>query len=139
MSDGASVTPPSRAEEWNKKLAEVDQFAITHSRWPSTTATSDDQNDEAKIKLASEEKALGQWWSRVKYYHKKFLNGEASPGMDDVRAKAITALIDKHEELERDGIWNSRYADCHDKIQKDKELWSYKDKENEKTVRWWNQ
>jgi len=128
-----------RAEEWNKKLKDVDQFAITNSRWPSTTALSDDLNDQNKVNIAAEEKALAQWWSRVKYYHKKFIENEPAPGMDAARAQAVTELIAKHEGLERDGIWSTRYADCQAKVEKDKQLWSYTNKENEKTVRWWNQ
>jgi len=139
MSDGVSVQPTARETEWHKKLVEVDAFAIAHGRWPSTTAESEDLNDPIKVQFAADEMALAQWWSRVKYYFKKFVNKQPAPGMDASRADAITQLIAKHESLERDGVWDARYTECKNKIETDNKLWSYKDKEHEKTVRWWNQ
>ena len=53
-------TGTNKAAEWNQRLDEVREFANKNSRWPSTTAKDAD------------EKTLAQWWSRYKYYYKKY-------------------------------------------------------------------
>ena len=138
MSDGESVKPVN-SDDWAKKLAEVGDFAAKHSRWPSTTAKPSNKEDAADCATAQAEKALGQWWSRQKYYYNRFVNGESAAGMTKEQADQISAVIDKFAAFERDGIWDARYQACKTKIEKDKELWSYRDTENEKIVRWWNQ
>lgn len=138
MSDGESVQPV-KGDDWGNKLAEVREFASTQSRWPSTTAKPANKDDAASVATAQTEKALGQWWSRQKYYYNRFVNGESAAGMTKEKADQISVLIDKFAAFERDGIWDSRYQSCKTKIEKDKGLWSYRDTENEKIVRWWNQ
>lgn len=138
MSDGEPVQPV-KGDDWANKLIEVSDFAVSHSRWPSTTAKPSNKEDAASCEAALAEKALGQWWSRQKYYYNRFVSGESAAGMTKEKADQISVLVDKFAAFERDGIWDARYQLCKTKIEKDKELWSYRDTENEKIVRWWNQ
>lgn len=127
MSDVVSSENTPKTGEWEQKLSEVVDFASKNGRWPGTTSKS------------PEEKNLAQWWARIKYYHKKFVQNKAAPGMDQQRADTITDIINKFDSLERDGIWNTTFEKCKNKVEADKVLWSYKDADNAKIVRWWNQ
>jgi len=122
-------TGTNKAVKWNQRLDEVREFADKNSRWPSTTAKDTD------------EKALAQWWSRYKYYYKKYRETGQAAGMTRGRADAIEKLISSHKGFERDGVWNSRYKKVAQRIDEVGKLWSYKttNPDEEKVLRWWNQ
>ena len=122
-------TGTNKAAEWNQRLDEVREFANKNSRWPSTTAKDAD------------EKTLAQWWSRYKYYYKKYRETGQAAGMTRARADAIEKLIDSHKSFERDGVWDSRYKKVAQRISDAGKLWSYKttNPDEEKVLRWWNQ
>jgi len=122
-------TVANKAVEWNQRLDEVREFADKNSRWPSTMAKDAD------------EQALAQWWSRYKYYYKKYRETGQAAGMTRGRADAIEKLISSNKNFERDGVWNSRYKKVAQRINEAGKLWSYKttNPDEEKTLRWWNQ
>jgi len=115
--------------DWDVKLGKVQFFAKENNRWPSTTA-----DDESELKLA-------QWWSRQKYYYKKFLKGEKSPGINAVRGIMIKTIIENNGAYERDGVWNSRFRLVKSRVTSAGKLWSYntENKEDKQVIRWWNQ
>ena len=129
MSENENKSAGSRAADWANRIDEVQRFAQTNNRWPSTTA-----QDESELKLA-------QWWSRQKYYFKKFEKGEKSPGINDDRAKIIRNLISDFAAFERDGIWIGRYNIVKSRIQTAQKLWPYdtENDEEKRVLRWWNQ
>lgn len=119
----------TRPEEWNLHFGEVQVFTQSNLRWPSTT--SDD----------NVEKSLAQWWSRQKYYFKKYERGEKSPGINESRANIIRNLIASHGSYERDGVWDTRYYLVQMQIKNHNKLWPYNTKDTlaEQVMRWWNQ
>ena len=126
----AKAPVKSRAVEWNNKIGEIRSFAENNSSWPSTTSEN------------VEEKRLAQWWSRQKYYFKKFESSEKAPGINDERASIIRNLLQSFATYERDGIWNARYNRVKAQVSNTGKLWSYKtEKETEegKILRWFNQ
>jgi hypothetical protein len=129
MSENENNAAGGRAADWANRIDQVRSFAQTNNRWPSTTA-----KDESELKLA-------QWWSRQKYYFKKFEKGEKSPGINDDRAQIIRDLISDFAAFERDGIWIGRYNIVKSRIQTAQKLWPYdtENDEEKRVLRWWNQ
>jgi len=130
MSEENNSTPaPNREQEWKNKLSEVNNFAQTHQKWPSTT--SQDAN----------EKRLAQWWSRQKYGLKQHERGNEPPGINNDRASAIRDLVNSHQSFERDGIWEERFNRVMTQIKQKGKLWSYNSENSEEkmVLRWWNQ
>lgn len=115
-------------EKWNSRLNDVREFANLNDRWPSTA--SDDDN----------EKNLGQWWSRQKNAYQRYNDIGKYPGMNKERASAISSLLKSFVRFERDGEWMYQYNRVKKRIENHGTLWPYgeKNKENQKTKRWWN-
>jgi len=129
MTEKIEDTSQSKANEWNIRLGEVREFAKSNNKWPSTTSSDD------------YEKSLAQWWSRYKYYYNQKEKTGKAISMTDERVSAISSVINEFSNFERGGIWEDRYKKVRKQIKSTGKLWSYKtgDKEEEKTLRWWNQ
>lgn len=118
-----------KRKSFNERIDELTKFAHNNQRWPST------------ISKDEEEKTLGSWWSRNKYYYNQFKAGKKAPGMNEEKAKEISKLLIVFENFERDAKWQLNYDKVKDRIEKHEKLWPYKteNEEEQQILRWWNQ
>jgi hypothetical protein len=123
MSDSEKIA------EWEAKINAIRAFAETHKRWPSSIA--EDEN----------EKALGAWWSRSRYYAQLETPGEPAGGIDPRKAARVRELVLQFPLFDRDGQWKTKFRQVELRILSARNIWSkrHATPEQAKLIQWWNQ
>ncbi len=122
-------------DPWTINFFIVKAFAEANNLWPSVSSSDPD------------EKKIGSWWEKQKYYHRQYRNGEfekkpflKKSGMNEERSNAIFLLLKKFPDLKPPSKWDKMYESVKRFVLRNKKLPEETIKSNAvaKKRRWFN-
>lgn len=122
-----SSRSPRRLAQLQERIDKVRRFAEQNKRWPSSVAAD------------PEERFLGKWFSRSRYYIDQKKKNKRFKGIEDHTAEKIKELIAKFPALERFNRWESKFHRLELKILASRKIWpiTKATPEQVKLINWW--